>query len=75
MTGKKIKILATGKKDGRTFTVGQGTYEAVKALNKEKSFNAALDTLIQIKKNHNYLFGTKEGHAVKRRVHGKRKTS
>ena len=74
MNSKKLKIPATAKKNGRTFIAGQGTYEAVKALNKEKNFNAALDTLIQIKKNHNYLFGTKEGYAVKRHIYGKRKT-
>ena len=68
-----MKILAKGKKNGRTFVVGTGTYEEVKALNVEKSFNKALDTLIQIKKNHNYMFGTKEGYKVKRQIHGTRK--
>jgi len=68
-----MKILATGKKNGRAFSVGRGTYEEVKSLNIEKDFNAALDTLIQIKKNHNYIFGTKEGYKVNRRVYGTRK--
>lgn len=52
---------------------GIGTYEEVKSLNIEKNFNAALDTLVQIKKNHNYIFGTKEGYGVERQIHGKRK--
>ena len=68
-----MKILDTGKKNGRAFIVGRGTYEEVKSLNIEKDFNAALDTLIQIKKNHNYIFGTKEGYRVKRQIYGKRK--
>mgnify|MGYP001602095848 CR=1 FL=1 len=69
-----MKILATGKKNGRTFVVGRGTYEEVKSLNIEKDFSTALDVLIQIKKNHNYIFGTKEGYSVERKIHGKRKT-
>ncbi|MFH1540264.1 MAG: hypothetical protein ABID79_00160 [Elusimicrobiota bacterium] len=68
-----MKILDTGKKNGRIFIAGRGTYEEVKSLNKEKDFNAALDVLIQIKKNHNYMFSTKEGYRVERQIHGKRK--
>ena len=68
-----MKILATGKKNGRTFVAGRGTYEEVESLSKEKDFNAALDVLIQIKKTNNYMFGTKEGYRVNRQVHGKRK--
>ena len=68
-----MKILATGKKNGRTFIVGRGTYKEVKALNIEKDFDTALDVLAQIKKNHNYNFGTKAGDGVERQIYGKRK--
>lgn len=68
-----MKIIAKGRKNGRKFIVGCGTYEEVKSLNIEKDFNTALDVLIQIKKNHNYIFGTKEGYGVKRHIYGKRK--
>lgn len=68
-----MKILARGKKNGRTFVFGSGTYEEVKSLNIEKDFDAVLDTLVQIRKNHNYMFGTKEGYKVKRDIYGQRK--
>lgn len=70
-----MKIIARGKKNGRNFVIGHGTYDEVKSLNVEKSFDAVLDTLMQIRKNHNYIFGTKEGYKVERNIYGKRKAS
>jgi hypothetical protein len=68
-----MKILAKGKKNGRAYVFGRGTYEEVKSLNKEKDFDAVLDTLAHIRKIHNYMFGTKEGCKVERGIYGKRK--
>ncbi|MGA2091244.1 MAG: hypothetical protein ABSH12_07295 [Endomicrobiales bacterium] len=68
-----MKILASGKKNGRTFICGRGTYEEVKSLNIEKDFNAALDILFHIRKMHNYAFGGNAGYKVERNIYGKRK--
>jgi len=68
-----MEIIAKGKKNGRTFVIGRGTYDEVKSLNIEKDFDAVLDTLAHIRKIHNYMFGTKEGYKVKRNIYGQRK--
>ena len=70
-----MKILATGKKNGRKFVVGSGTYEEVKALNVEKSFSKALEVLAHMRKTRRKLFGVTEPDRVNRTIYGTRKAS
>ena len=70
-----MKILAKGKKNGRTFVIGTGTYEEVKALNVEKSFNKALEILAQMRKTRRNFFGVTEPDRVDRTIYGTRKAS
>ena len=69
-----MKILATGKKNGRTFVVGRGTYEEVESLNIEKDFETALNVLATIRKTRRVFFGQEnESNSVDKKIVGKRK--
>jgi len=69
-----MKILATGKKNGRTVIVGRGTYEEVESLNIEKDFETALNVLSAIRKTRRYFFGQEnESNRVNRKIMGKRR--
>lgn len=69
-----MKILAKGKKNGRTFVIGKGTYEEVESLNIEKSFKSALKTLSAIRKDAELLLYGKLP-SLEKNIHGKRKVS
>lgn len=68
-----MKITKFIGKDGRQWFCGSGTHEEVEALNMEKDFNAALDTLNSIRNIHNDFFDKKDTAAVDRTVYGTRK--
>jgi len=69
-----MKILATGKKNGRAVVIGSGTYEEVESLNIEKDFETALNVLAAIRKTRRSFFGQEnESNRVNRKIMGKRK--
>lgn len=59
--------------NGRKIYWGKGSYEEVEALNKEKDFETALNTLAQIRKTRRAFFGVSEPSRLDRSVFGKRK--
>ena len=69
-----MRILATGKKNGREVIIGSGTWEEVESLNIEKDFETALNVLAEIRKTRRCFFGQEnESDRINRKIMGKRK--
>ena len=70
-----MKILQRVTYKGKEWESGKISYREKDTLNKEKSFNDALNTLMVIREERQNLFNDKPAPYFERNIHGKRKTS